>query len=295
MQRATRHIDLRQGPLSIDHRGNALRLGRMRCRLRAFLLEQVGAALHCTHALPCPALPCPALPCPALPATRSWRSANGAVYSANRSSTAEAKLSAATQSNARQLKARHCKGTASQQTAALRAFRHRQSDRPALRCALPPPAHCMRRCSWGSCSVSCGDGSAVRTRAVAVRAADGGLPCGATSEAGVCAAAACPVDCVLTAWSAWARCSDRCDGAALHAPHACARAHNARRARRLPAISCRVLLTAGLPPQRVRRCECAWSWRRPRSAGSLAAGAGMGTVMVGYALSSVLREASARA
>ena len=86
MQRATRHIDLRQARLPIHRRCNGLRLGRMRCRLRAFLLEQVGAALYRTHTLPCPALPCPALP-----ATRScWGNACGAGSDANRSSSAKA-------------------------------------------------------------------------------------------------------------------------------------------------------------------------------------------------------------
>ena len=68
------------------------------------------------------------------------------------------------------------------------------------------------RCSWSTCPVSCGSGATTRARTISVGAAYGGLSCGPTSEAGACAVPPCPVDCSLTAWTAWALCSDSCSG-----------------------------------------------------------------------------------
>ena len=72
--------------------------------------------------------------------------------------------------------------------------------------------HFLQYCSWSTCPVSCGGSTVMRTRDVSMRAAHGGLPCGLSSEAVSCASSSCPVDCALTAWTAWTPCSDRCNG-----------------------------------------------------------------------------------
>nr|XP_026689790.1 thrombospondin type-1 domain-containing protein 7B-like isoform X3 [Ciona intestinalis] len=62
--------------------------------------------------------------------------------------------------------------------------------------------------SWGSCSVSCGNGTHSRTRNITVNPAYGGDSCPATVEHGTCVVP--KQDCVVSSWGSWGVCSKAC-------------------------------------------------------------------------------------
>jgi hypothetical protein len=63
---------------------------------------------------------------------------------------------------------------------------------------------------WPSCSKTCGTGMQMRTTTVKKAAAHGGSEC-PPSEERVCSTGACPIDCVLTPWTAFGACSKSCN------------------------------------------------------------------------------------
>jgi hypothetical protein len=63
---------------------------------------------------------------------------------------------------------------------------------------------------WSSCSKACGGGTAKRTRAVTVQAADGGKSCPVTEERKTCNVGSCSDECKLKEWTSWSACSRRC-------------------------------------------------------------------------------------
>jgi len=68
--------------------------------------------------------------------------------------------------------------------------------------------------SWGNysaCSVSCGNGTMMRSRMKEVTASCGGLECeGSNEEISFCNDECCAVDCEITAWSSWSPCTETC-------------------------------------------------------------------------------------
>ena len=74
------------------------------------------------------------------------------------------------------------------------------------------PEHCevSSFAAWGACSTSCGSGKRQRARSVVVQNRNGGLNCPHLVEYGDCNTHACPVDCVLTSWTAWGACTKTC-------------------------------------------------------------------------------------
>jgi hypothetical protein len=71
--------------------------------------------------------------------------------------------------------------------------------------------------AWSGCSVSCGNGIAVRSRTVQTQPVCGGLCPGNSSESVACGQPACalpPVDCEVGAWGAWSMCSLTCGATA---------------------------------------------------------------------------------
>jgi hypothetical protein len=80
-------------------------------------------------------------------------------------------------------------------------------------CALAPcPVDCElgEWTEFGACDVTCGEGLQTRTRAVLVEPANGGAPCGATSEDRLCALDPCDGDCEVSEWTDWSACSEEC-------------------------------------------------------------------------------------
>jgi hypothetical protein len=57
--------------------------------------------------------------------------------------------------------------------------------------------------AFSACTKSCGTGSKKKTRTVTVAAAYGGKACEATSSTTTCNTFACPVNCVVSAWTKW--------------------------------------------------------------------------------------------
>lgn len=81
--------------------------------------------------------------------------------------------------------------------------------------------HCPIHCSWESwqqwspskCPVTCGSATQVRTRAVAVKEAHGGIPCDdpdLISLQRVCESTPCPIDCEYHEWGLWSSCTLTC-------------------------------------------------------------------------------------
>jgi hypothetical protein len=65
---------------------------------------------------------------------------------------------------------------------------------------------------FGACSLPCGGGTQTRTRTIITPAANGGQACPILSETISCNTQPCPVDCVVSDWSAWGACSLPCGG-----------------------------------------------------------------------------------
>jgi hypothetical protein len=65
--------------------------------------------------------------------------------------------------------------------------------------------------SWETCTLSCGTGSESRSRSVVTFDASGDFLCPGLEEDRACNTELCPIDCVMSAWSAYTTCSATCD------------------------------------------------------------------------------------
>ncbi len=64
--------------------------------------------------------------------------------------------------------------------------------------------------SWTTCDKSCGGGTQKRSRTILQQPANGGAVCPVLAETQQCNTQACPIDCTVTAWSAWTNCDKPC-------------------------------------------------------------------------------------
>jgi len=79
----------------------------------------------------------------------------------------------------------------------------------------PCQVHCQMSgwTGYSACTKSCGIGHKWQTRKIIVHSAHGGSVCGATKYTTNCNTHRCPVDCKVSHWHAWGKCSHSCLGA----------------------------------------------------------------------------------
>merc|ERR1711871_80299 len=78
----------------------------------------------------------------------------------------------------------------------------------------PEPVDCLVTAwsSWGTCSLSCGGGLAVRARSVLIEPNAYGHACPPMTQTDGCNTDACPQDCVMEPWGSWSTCTNSCGG-----------------------------------------------------------------------------------
>ncbi len=78
----------------------------------------------------------------------------------------------------------------------------------------PSPVNCEMNdwSGWSACSKTCGGGLMNRTRTVKTAPLNGGTACPPSTESSTCNNQECPVDCVVSDWSAFSSCSATCGG-----------------------------------------------------------------------------------
>jgi len=64
--------------------------------------------------------------------------------------------------------------------------------------------------AWAPCSLKCGNGTTIRSRAVTNQPAYGGSPCPELTNEDSCNEDPCPVDCAMSDWSSWSQCTQAC-------------------------------------------------------------------------------------
>jgi len=65
---------------------------------------------------------------------------------------------------------------------------------------------------WSQCTKQCGTGTRTRTRNVITQPTSDGEPCPKLTEIQKCNSQPCPVNCVVSAWSEFTKCSKQCGG-----------------------------------------------------------------------------------
>jgi hypothetical protein len=111
------------------------------------------------------------------------------------------------------------KGTKMKSRSIVMDPNHGGGDCPALRISsdcnsFGCPVDCVVS-DWGhfaGCSKSCGTGSKIKSRSILTDVAHGGKGCPTLSGTATCNTFDCRVDCVVSAWTKFSSCSERCGG-----------------------------------------------------------------------------------
>jgi len=76
------------------------------------------------------------------------------------------------------------------------------------------PRNCMmkRWGKWSKCTKKCGGGTRVRYRGIRVTPKNGGRKCPTRKQTARCNVRKCPINCALTGWRAWSKCTKKCGG-----------------------------------------------------------------------------------
>lgn len=76
----------------------------------------------------------------------------------------------------------------------------------------PCPIHCQVTPfgAWSDCTLTCGSGTATRSRSVVSKAINGGYTCPFLDETRECNTDPCPLDCVVGQWGGWSTCTKTC-------------------------------------------------------------------------------------
>lgn len=83
----------------------------------------------------------------------------------------------------------------------------------ALQCVdKPVPCEVSTWSEWGACSKSCAGGKQERKRTVVRQRKFGGAKCPVLTQSRSCNVQNCPVNCLVTKWDSFSRCSEVCAG-----------------------------------------------------------------------------------
>lgn len=91
--------------------------------------------------------------------------------------------------------------------------------RPCAEDDCPVPIDCEWGAygNWTQCSKSCGGGTQIATREIAIQALNGGQQCdGTNTNLQLCNEFPCPINCLWNDFSAWSECDKDCDGGKHH-------------------------------------------------------------------------------
>jgi hypothetical protein len=77
---------------------------------------------------------------------------------------------------------------------------------------VPIPCRVSGWSAWSKCSSRCGGGVQTASRTVTQHAKHGGKKCPGLKKSQRCNTHACPIDCLVTGWTAWTPCTKSCGG-----------------------------------------------------------------------------------
>lgn len=105
----------------------------------------------------------------------------------------------------------------------------------------PVPCEVSGWSNWGACSKSCAVGKQTRTRTVTREVLHGGKACPSLTQERQCNVHNCPVNCLVTAWQGFSRCTEVCAGGTAPAGGTKTRKRSIHRAAKFGGAKCPAL------------------------------------------------------